>query len=80
MTTKADISRWFDKAVSDGATHMLVVCDTYDYEDYPVSVFPGQDPHKLVAEFCVNMQRVMEVYNLSMPKTQQINQHRCWNY
>jgi hypothetical protein len=30
-TTKEDISQWFDEGVKKGATHMLVVTDTFDY-------------------------------------------------
>ena len=46
-TTAEDIGRWFDEGVEEGATHMIVVCDTYDYEDYPVFVKKGQDVRKV---------------------------------
>lgn len=63
-----------------GATHMIVVCDTYDWEDYPVYVSPDQDVHKIAAGHNGNMQRVMEVYKLSMDMNAQLNQHRVFNY
>lgn len=31
-TTQQEISEWFDRGVKEGATHMIVVCDTFDYE------------------------------------------------
>jgi hypothetical protein len=34
--TKDDLSNWFDDGVSAKATHMIVVCDTFNYDDYPV--------------------------------------------
>ena len=34
-TTKEDISVWFDEARREGATHLLVVCDEFDYEEAP---------------------------------------------
>lgn len=76
-----DISRWFDDGVTLGATHMIVVCDTFDWEDYPVFVMPDEDVHQ-VEEVSSNasMQKVMEVYNLSMDKRDQLAQHRAFNY
>lgn len=38
MTTKATISDWYDQAIAAEATHMLVVCDQFDWSDYPVNV------------------------------------------
>jgi hypothetical protein len=75
-----DISEWFEAGCKKGATHMVVVCDTYDHEDYPVYVLPGQDV-KVVEKSCSgNMQRVMEVYNLQMDKALQMNEHRAFHY
>lgn len=41
--TRDDILRWLERAESEGATHMIVACDTYDHSDYPVSVSPDED-------------------------------------
>ena len=38
MTTNTDIGEWFDDGVELGASHMIIVCDTFDHEDYPVYV------------------------------------------
>lgn len=78
-TTRAEISKWFDEGVAKGATHMIVVCDTFDYEDYPKFVMSGEDAQKQ-ASGLGNMQRLMEVYNLSMDKDAQLNEHRARNY
>lgn len=81
MTSSEDISRWFDLGVAKGATHLIVVCDSFSYEDYPVFVVSGQDPHRVANEYSSNMQRVMEVYNLHLPKGEQVNSgKRCWNW
>lgn len=64
-----------------GATHMLVVCDTYDWEDYPVYVLPGQDVHKVARENNgPNMTRLMEVYSLSKDWETQLSAVRSFNY
>lgn len=50
------------EAKDAGATHVVVVCDSFDYEDYPVEVFPGQSVEAVRAEYAgKSMQRVMEV-------------------
>lgn len=79
-TSKQDLSRWFDDGVKQGATHMIVVCDTFDYEDYPVYVKPGEQVREKEAKHNQEMQKVMEVYNLALPKEQQMRQRRCFNY
>lgn len=80
-TTKQEISEWFDSGVAEEATHMIVVCDTFDHEDYPVFVSPEEDVHKRAKEFDgKEMQRIMEVYNLKMDKEEQLGRHRCTEY
>lgn len=79
--SKADIDRWFERGAVDGATHMIVVCDTFDHEDYPVYVRPGQKSREVAADYDgKNMQRVMEVYNLAQDKAAQLAERRAINY
>ena len=88
-TTQTDIREWIKKAQEKGCTHLLVVCDTYDYEDYPVEIYPkGKKPYesdKDDVEKAItyyngpNMQKVMEVYNLFMDIKSQLNEHRSWH-
>jgi len=80
-TTKQDIREWFERGVEQGATHLIVVCDTFNYEDYPVYVEKGQDAKKVYeAHNGPNMQRVMEVYNLSQDMEEQLNEHRSMRF
>jgi hypothetical protein len=79
MTTKQDIKEWLDEAKAKNATHMLVVCDTFDYEDYPVYVLSGQDVNKQILFYSKDMQKVMEVYNLNMNIDYQLNEQRSYN-
>jgi len=79
--TKSDIAEWFDRGVKLSATHLIVVCDTYDHEDYPTYVYPGEDAQEKYKEHNeASMQRVMEVYNLALPKESQLAEHRALNY
>jgi hypothetical protein len=78
--SRQDIVRWLNDAPSD-ATHLIVMCDTYDWEDYPKYVKQGEDPRIIQAESNgVNMQKVMEVYKLSDDHEEQLNLHRCFRY
>ncbi len=79
--TRQDIRSWFDRGVKSKATHLIVVCDTFDHEDYPVFVQENENVHEKAKEFNgKNMQRIMEVYNLSMDRDAQMDEHRAFNY
>ncbi len=79
-TTMEEIRAWFDRGKAQGVTHMIVVCDTFDHEDYPVYVKPGGDPNKVLSEYSgKDMQRVMEVYNLHLDRDLQLHERRSWH-
>jgi hypothetical protein len=66
MTTMQDLKGWFERGRKLGATHMVVACDTFEWEDYPCFVMPNQNVAQVAQEHNgTNMQKVMEVYNLS---------------
>lgn len=80
-TSKEDIRSWLERAKQKGASHMLVVCDTFDWSDYPVFVMPGEDVKKRADENSgPNMTKLMEVYKLDMDWNEQLGQHRAFNY
>jgi len=80
MTTKSDIRGWLESGKERNARYMIVVCDTFDYEDYPVYVLPGESLEDRAREYDgVNMQRIMEIYNLSMDWDEQLNTRRAFN-
>lgn len=80
MTTKDTIRRWFNNGVSKGCTHMIVVCDTYDYSDFPAYVDPDEDVREVEKEQRTNMGRVMEVYDLRMSREDQMAEQRAFHY
>jgi hypothetical protein len=80
-TSKDEIRQWLSRAVKENATHVVVVCDTYDHEDYPVLVQPGEDVRAIHDEYDnKNMQRVMEVYALHLPLEDQLNEGRAFHF
>lgn len=79
-TTQADILAWLAKGEEEGATHVIVVCDTFDWSDYPVYVRPEQQVQQEIEKYDgKNMQKVMEVYNLTLPFFLQLQERRAWN-
>jgi len=74
MTTP--IREWLERA-DEGSTHMLVVVDTFDYDNYPVYTKDVQESIRHYS--AASMQRIMEVYDLSMDIDEQLNAHRAWN-
>lgn len=84
MTSRETISGWFVRGqISSAApySHMIVVCDTFSWEDYPVYVKTGEDPREVAAKYDgKNMQKLMEVYNLELPMNEQLDQQRSFNW
>lgn len=77
VTTRQDITEWFNRGKTEGAAYMIVACDTFDWEDYPVYVKPTDDLLARVKEYDgPNMQKIMEVYDLSRDIGDQISLRR----
>jgi len=77
MTTKNDIREWFDSGRKNDYEFMLVVCDTFDYEDYPCYAKGTQQfMEKYNDHNGVNMQKIVEVYDLSMDRETQLAEER----
>ena len=77
-TTREEIANWFDRGKAEGQTHMIVVCDTFDHEDYPVYAGSDKEALQQYAEHNgKNMQRVMEVYDLRLDKAMQLAEFRA---
>jgi hypothetical protein len=81
ITTRAMIAEWLEEAKLKGATHMIVVCDTFDYRDYPVFVLCETDVRDEIKKYqnSEQMSRVMEVYDLGMPLNEQLSERRAWH-
>lgn len=80
-TSQAEIKAWFLKGKQTVEnTHMIIVCDTFDYDDYPVYVTNTEDVKIIEERYrSMSMQRVMEVYSLDDPLETQLNKPRAFN-
>lgn len=68
-TTREEVEQWVEAGIQTGATHLIVFCDSFSYEDYPVWVHPGEDVEAVKRKHLATpMQRVMEVVDLHLAK------------
>lgn len=79
-TSKEEIRKWLVDGQKLGATHVLIVVDTFDYEDYPVYVMPNEDVRAKEKEYSKDMQKVMEVYALHLDLETQLSEFRVFSY
>ena len=64
-----DVNRWIAEGKRMGATHIISVCDTFDWDDYPVYVMPDEDLRLKSKKYdSINMQQINEVIDLSKVK------------
>lgn len=65
--TPTVIREWLQRGVQQGATHVLVVCDTFSHEDFPVFVLPDQNVYEQFDAYRnpERMLSVTEVYCLA---------------
>lgn len=82
MKTSTDLIRtWLQEGKEDKATHVAVFSDDFSHEYYPVSYHSREAAQAGVREKDgKNMQRVIEVYNLSMDWNKQLRADRSFNY
>ena len=60
--SRADIDRWIETAKEKGSRFIISVCDTFDYDDYPVYCENTEELMEKHAEVNgKNMQRVNEI-------------------
>jgi hypothetical protein len=81
MTTKQEIEGWLKEGMNRGARWVVVACDTFDHEDYPIYVEAGEDVNRVVEEHndSSKMSLVMEVYSLERDLQEQLNETRAWH-
>lgn len=78
-TSKEDLELWFRDGVAGGASYMLVVCDTFDHEDYPVYCLTSTSAKEKERNLG-SMQRLMECYNLTKPMAPQMALPRVYDF
>lgn len=75
------IKGWIARGKANKQSFLIVMCDTYDFDDYPV--FVEGDEKACQEEYDTrnrggNMQTVMEVYDLNADIALQLSQKRAF--
>jgi len=77
------IRDWYDEGLAQGASVMLVACDTWDWEDYPVYCDSEEDARRSASEISQSADKLMESYALCSEvalREAQLAQYRCHCY
>lgn len=78
--TTARIRRWLERGKEEGATHVIVVTDEFDHNDFPVFIKPNESVKNRITYYDnLRLHRVQEVYNLSMDIEKQLNEYSAYN-
>lgn len=75
--TKSEISQWLKEMRKIGATHMVVKCDTFDWEDYPIFVMPDEDVREIANK---KGDQLMEVYSANYTDDEQLSERRAVHF
>ncbi len=78
-TSRKEIEEWFVNGIAEGKTHMVVLCDTFDWEDYP-KYFSSEAEARRCVDTPGPMQKVMEAYWLGGEMSEQLNKRRCFQF
>lgn len=61
--SRVDIDRWIATAKIKKAKFIISVCDTFDFDDYPVYVYEDENLEEKKKEYDgVNMQKINESF------------------
>lgn len=73
MSTSVDTLRqWFDDGLAAGAKYMVIVCDTFDWSDFPL-FYTTEDAAQRRVSSPGPMEKIMEVYDLTADRESQLN-------
>ncbi len=76
--TRNDIESWFKYGKAEGLEYLIVMCDSYDYDNYPKYCSRNQLQGTIDA-YPKDMQYIEEIYDLNMDMTAQVAQYRCFS-
>lgn len=72
--SRSEILEAYTHGEAVGASHMIVAFDSFDYENYPIYVMPGQDPKEHKPS---NGDHVDECYDYRLGWGAQVVEHRA---
>lgn len=65
VATLQDVNDWKNTAKELGATHIISVCDTFDWDDYPVYIMPDDKLDEKIKYYeNASMQKINEIIEI----------------
>lgn len=61
---RREVDDWIEYAKNEGYKYIISVCDTFDYDDYPVYCKNKKDVQEKYPSYTINMQRVNEIIKI----------------
>ena len=78
--SRADIENWLIEGYRDpNNRYMLVVCDRFDYGDYPVYAHEKTVETEVLLQLSEDLRDVHEVYDMRMDWDDQLHEKRAWH-
>jgi hypothetical protein len=79
MTSYNKVKNWVMEAKMSGCEYAIIACDRFDHSDYLIKCRNADECREKIQEINKpdNMQRIMEIYDLSMPIQDQLNEYRA---
>ena len=79
---KEEITRAVMRGNTGEYSHVIIVVDRFDYEDYPVYVSYNQDIREVIIDYqgdIHSMTGIMEIYNYNLDLEMQLNENRAYH-
>lgn len=63
--TRDDVNRWIELAKKNNHKYIISVCDTWDYDDYPVFFDDVKTLEENYSKYTINMQKINEIIRIN---------------
>lgn len=81
MTTSVKTIRlWLERAKNNGSTFLIVACDMFEREDYPIYCSSKNEALLKITELrAEDLSGIHEVYDLNLDIEEQLSKKRVWS-
>ena len=81
MTTKIELRAQFEYGKRCGANYLIMVCDQFEWEEYPVYVDSEENIFDCISYYRHSpMQQIMGIYDLNQDRDEQLNAPRNFRH
>ncbi len=68
-TIQEDTKRWIKEGKKQKAAYLLIVCDRFNYENYPVYVKKNESLEEKKNQYSIHMQSIDDIIDLRKKKS-----------